>query len=212
MEHPCDRAHPKPYAKCMRHLRDTNGKPRPCRNRRCPSAKCRAGYAEKEALILERSARTKPPDFAFVLDFADRRSTGDRRMAGYLKALNQKIKDHRKSHGIALEYDKRIEFVEGNPHCHLTLITSGEWSAWKAHSLIRALWKAACPDRKVRVYGGNVRTVVGNANYVCKNVKDRRWVHGPPPDWNGKTCHFVRTSKGFLEGTKPSLWKEQCEE
>ena len=213
MENYCYRGRPSPYSKCMRRLFNGNGKPRPCRNRRCPSKKCRAGYAEKEAAILERSFRTKPPHFTFVLGFDDGESTGDRRMAAYLNTLNQKIKDRRKSEGITLEYDNRIEFGrDSNPHCHLTLITSAPWSEGQAHSRIRALWMASCPHRKVSVYGDWVHKVVGLANYVCKNVKDRGGVRGPPPGWNGKTCRFVRTSKGFLSGSKKSLWKEHCEE
>ena len=215
MENPYDRGRPSPYLKCMRRLfnGNGNGKPRSCRNRRCPSAKCRAGYAEKEAAILERSFRTKPPDFTFVLEFDDGESTGDRRMAAYLNAFNQKIKDRRKSEGITLEYDNRIEFGrDSNPHCHLTVITSAPWSEGQAHSRIRALWIASCPDRKVSVYGDFVHNGIGLANYVCKNLKDRSGVRGPPPGWNGKTCRFVRTSKGFLSGSKKSLWKEHCED
>ena len=217
---------PTPYAKCMRCLRGRNGRPRPCRNRRCPSWKCRAGYAEKEAAILERSFRTKPPDFIFVLGFADGESTNDRMMAAYLNAFNQKVKDRRKSDGITLEYDGRIEFGrDSNPHCHLTIITSAKWSVvevrslanmesarMEAQSFIRALWMASCPNRKVHVYGDWVHNAEGHANYVCKNVIDRSGVRGPPPDWNGKTCRFVRTSRGFLSATKKTLWKERYEE
>ena len=202
MKNPCDRAHPSPYSKCMRRLRDGNGKPRQCRNRRCPSAKCRAGYAEKEAVILERSFRTKPPGPTFVLGFADGESTGDRGMAGYLSVFNQKIKDRRKSDGIALEYDNRIEIVGGNPHCHLTIITSAAWSVRRAHSLIRAWWKASCPNRKVRVYGGGVRTVVGHANYVRKNLKDRRGFTGRRRTGTGKPATSCGRRRSFWRGPK----------
>src|SRR5262249_31861634 len=38
---------------------------------------------------------------------------------------------------------------------------------------------------RTAVYCDRVQNVIGTANYVTKNVRDRRGVEMPPPEWNG---------------------------
>jgi hypothetical protein len=200
------------YRKCKRKSYYKNGRPRPCRSQRCPCETCRRKYSEKEAAILLRSFKDQPPDYTFVLKLVDDEPTYDVMMAVYLNAFTQKIRDFRKSDGIAVEYEIRIEFRHGEPHCHVTVITPADWSRRKAKRLVKGWWKASCPRRTISVYADRVHTVIGHGNYVTKNVKDRRTVEMPPQEWSGKKCRFVRRSGGFLSKTKKELWREQCEE
>ena len=201
-----------PYRLCERNLRYRDGRPRPCRSPYCASDRCRSKGAEKDSAIMMRSFKDRPPDFASVLRFSDDKSTSAGTMQACLKTFTQKLTNYRKSTGITIEYDIRIEFVHGEPHCHLTLITSAPWTDRRVKKLIRSWWVKSCPQRRVGVYAKRIRDVVGYAKYIAKHVKKRGSVERPPPGWNGKTCRLVRTSNGFLSGPKPSLWKEQCEE
>lgn len=203
---------PDPYEKCKRKSYYKNGKPRPCRSQRCPCEMCRRKYSEKEAAILLRSFKVQPPDYTFVLKLVDEEPTYDVMMAGYLNSFTQRIRDFRKSDDITIEYEIRLEFCWGEPHCHVTVITPANWSKRKAKRLVKLWWKASCPGRKVSVYADRVRTVEGHARYVTKNLNDRRGVEMPPQEWSGKKCRFVRRSGGFLTKTKKELWREQCEE
>src|ERR1700730_4267390 len=65
------------------------------------------------------------------------------------------------------------------------------------------------PDSQTAVYCDRVRNVPGLANYVTKNIKDRRKVEMPPQEWNGRRCRFVWRSRGFLTKSKDRLWQEQ---
>lgn len=200
------------YQKCKRKSYYKNGKPRPCRSQRCPCEMCRRKYSEKEAAILLRSFKQQPPDYTFVLKLVDEEPTYDGTMAAYLNAFTQKVRDYRKSDGITVEYEIRIEFRHGEPHCHVTVITPANWSRRKAKRLVKGWWKASCPGRTISVYADRVHSVEGHGNYVCKNVKDRRSVEMPPQEWSGRKCRFVRRSGGFLARPKKELWREQCEE
>jgi len=173
---------------------------------------CRRKYSEKDATILLRSFKDKPPDYTFVLKLVDDEPTYDVMMAGYLNGFTQRIRDFRKTDDITIEYEIRIEFCWGEPHCHVTVITPANWSRRKAKRLVKQWWKASCPRRKVSVYADRVRTVIGHAHYVTKNLKDRRGVEMPPQEWSGKKCRFVRRSGSFLTKTKKELWQEQCRE
>src|SRR5437868_13870200 len=67
----------------------------------------------------------------------------------------------------------------------------------------------SCPDRKTAVYCDHIHKVIGCANYVTKNVKDRSKVEMPPQEWNGRRCRLVWRSRGFLSKSKDRLWQEQ---
>src|SRR5262249_36575725 len=141
-----------PYAKCKRKLYYQDGRPRPCRSPRCPSEMCRRKYRHKEAAILLRSFKQKPPDYTFVLKLVDGEPTCDVMMATYLNGFTQRIRDFRKSGGITIEYEIRTEFCDGQPHCHVTIITPATWAKRRAKRLARRWWQASCPDRKISVY------------------------------------------------------------
>jgi hypothetical protein len=75
--------------------------------------------------------------------------------------------------------------------------------------LVKGWWAMSCSDRQTAVYCDRVRNVPGLANYVTKNVKDRRKVEMPPQEWNGRRCRLVWRSRGFLTKNKDRLWQEQ---
>jgi hypothetical protein len=197
------------YRHCKHKSCYPDGRPRPCRSPRCPCEACRRKYAEKEAAILKRSFRDRPPDFTFTLKLVDGNGTPDVLMALYLRTFTQKFRDFRKAEGAVLEYDIRIEFRHQQPHAHLTVITSLNWSRNGIKELVKGWWAMCCPDRQTAVYCDQVQNVVGLANYVTKNVKDRSKVEMPPQDWNGRRCRLVWRSRGFLTKSKDRLWQEQ---
>jgi hypothetical protein len=158
---------------------------------------------------LQRSFRDRPPDFTFTLKLVDGNCTPDVQMALYLRTFTQKFRDFRKAEGAVLEYDIRIEFRHQQPHAHLTVITSLKWSRTGIKELVKGWWAMSCPDRQTAVYCDRVRNVPGLANYVTKNVKDRRKVEIPPQEWNGRRCRLVWRSRGFLTKSKDRLWQEQ---
>lgn len=197
------------YANCKRKGRYRNGNPRPCRSQRCPCEVCRRKYSEKQSAILQRSFAEKPPDYTFVLEVVDSEPVVDVQMAIYLKNFTQHIRDFRKSDSVAFEYEIRIEFKDGHPHCHATVITPLGWAEEAVKELARGWWVASCPGRQVLVYAKPVRNVVGHAKYVTKDVIDRSEVEMPPDEWNGKKCKFVRRSAKFLVRPAEDLWREQ---
>jgi hypothetical protein len=158
---------------------------------------------------LKRSFRDRPPDFTFTLKLVDGNDTPDVLMALYLRTLTQKFRDFRKAEGAVLEYDIRIEFRHQQPHAHLTVITSLNWSRNGIKELVKGWWAMSCSDRQTAVYCDRVQNVVGLANYVTKNVKDRSKVEMPPQEWNGRRCRLVWRSRGFLTKSKDRLWQEQ---
>jgi hypothetical protein len=158
---------------------------------------------------LKRSFRDRPPDFTFTLKLVDDKDTPDVLMALYLRTFTQKFRDLRKAEGVMLEYDIRIEFRHQQPHSHLTVITSLDWSRKSIKELVKGWWAMSCPDRQTAVYCDRVRNVPGLANYVTKNVKDRSKVEMPPQEWNGRRCRLVWRSRGFLTKRKDRLWQEQ---
>jgi hypothetical protein len=83
------------------------------------------------------------------------------------------------------------------------------WSRTGIKELVKGWWAMSCPDRQTAVYCDRVRNVPGLANYVTKNVKDRRKVEMPPQEWNGRRCRLVWRSRGFLTKSKARLWQEQ---
>jgi hypothetical protein len=197
------------YRYCKHKSCYPDGRPRPCRSPRCPCEACRRKYAEKEAAILKRSFRDRPPDFTFTLKLVDDNDTPDVLMARYLRTFTQKVRDFRKAEGVVLEYDIRIEFRNQQPHAHLTVITSLDWSRNSIKELVKGWWAMSCPDRQTAVYCDRVRNVPGLANYVTKNVKDRSKVEMPPQEWNGRRCRLVWRSRAFLTKSKDCLWQEQ---
>src|SRR4051794_12423754 len=90
------------YAQCKRKRRDGRGRPIPCRSQRCPCQLCRVKYRQKESAILLRSYKVRPPDYTFVLKLTDARPTCDVMMSDYLNAFTQRIRDYRKSDGVAI--------------------------------------------------------------------------------------------------------------
>lgn len=158
---------------------------------------------------MQRSFRDRPPDFTFTLKLVDDNDTPDVLMALYLRTFTQKFRDFRKAEGAVLEYDIRIEFRHQQPHAHLTAITSLNWSRNGIKELVKGWWAMSCPNRQTAVYCDRVRNVPGLANYVTKNVKDRRNVEMPPQEWNGRRCRLVWRSRGFLTKSKDRLWQEQ---
>lgn len=200
------------YRHCKHKSCYPDGRPRPCRSPHCPCEACRRKYAQKEAIILQRSFRDRPPDFTFTLKLTDDKDTPDVLMALYLRTFTQKFRDFRKAEGAVLEYDIRIEFRQQRPHAHLTVITSLNWSRNGIKELVKGWWAMSCPDRQTAVYCDRVQNVVGLANYVTKNVKDRRKVEVPPQEWNGRRCRLVWRSRGFLARSKKHLWQEQVAE
>jgi hypothetical protein len=158
---------------------------------------------------LLRSFLEQPPDYTFVLKLADGEPTWDLLMGRYLNAFTQHVRDFRKSDGITFEYEIRIEFKDGEPHAHVTVITPLGWSKRRVKKLVKRWWKASCPGRQVSVYADRVQTVIGHANYVTKNLINRRGVEMPPQEWSGRKCRFVRRSNGFLTKSKKELWEEQ---
>ncbi len=74
--------------------------------------------------------------------------------------------------------------------------------------LVKGWWAMSCSDRQTAVYCDQVRNVLGLANYVTKNLKDRSKVEMPPQEWNGRKCRLVWRSRGFLTKSKEDLWKE----
>lgn len=200
------------YEKCKRKSYYKNGRPRPCRSQRCACEECRRKYSEKEAAVLIRSFREKPPDYTFVLKLVDDEPTWDVLLGRYLNAFTQHIRDFRKSDGITFEYDIRIEFKDGQPHAHVTVITPLGWSSTQVKRLVKGWWESSCPGRATLVYADHVKTPVGLAKYVTKDLLDRRGVEMPPQEWNGRKCRLVRRSNGFLARSKKELWEEQCAE
>ena len=197
------------YRYCKHKSCYSDGRPRPCRSPRCPCEACRRKYAEKEAAILKRSFRDRPPDFTFTLKLVDDNDTPDVLMARYLRTFTQKFRDFRKAKSAVLEYDIRIEFRHQQPHAHLTVITSLNWSRNGIKELVKGWWAMSCPDRQTAVYCDRVQNVPGLANYVTKNVKDRSKVEMPTQEWNGRRCRLVWRSRGFLSKSKDRLWQEQ---
>jgi hypothetical protein len=169
-------------------------------------------WAEKEAAVLKRSFRERPPDFTFTLRLVDGENTLDVQMADYLRSFTQRFRDFRKAAGATLEYYINIEFRHQKPHCHLTVIASLDWSVHAMKELVQAWWALSCRSRPTAVYCDRVRNPVGLANYLPKYVKDRSNVEMPPPRWRGRRCRFVWRSRGFLVQSKERLWKEQCAE
>src|SRR5262245_18306964 len=92
------------YAKCRYKRYYPDGRPKPCRSQRCPSEICRRKHAQKEAAVLRRSFRDKPPDFNLTLRLTDHQPTTDRQLAGYLKKFTQKVRDFRKAQQATIEY------------------------------------------------------------------------------------------------------------
>ena len=197
------------YEKCKHKSFYPNGRPRPCRSPRCPCDACRRKHAEKEAAVLRRLFRDRPPDFCFTLKLVDDNDTCDGQMADYLRTFTQKIRDFRKAELAEMEYDIRLEFRHQRPHAHLTVITDLNLSRNTIKELVKGWWATSCSGRPTSVYCDRVKTVVGHANYVTKNVKDRNWVEMPPQDWNGRRCRLVWRSRGFLTKNKELLWQEQ---
>lgn len=200
------------YEKCKRKSYYKNGRPRPCRSQRCPCEACRSQYAKKEASILLRSFKDKPPTHAFVLKLVDEEPTIDVQMGRYLNAFTQHIRDHRKITGTTIEYEIRLEFKSGEPHAHGIFITPLGWSREEIKELVRGWWESSCSGRSTLAYADRVRTVVGIGKYSVKDLKDRRGVEMPPQEWNGRKCRFVRRSQHFLTKSKQQLWQDQCEE
>jgi hypothetical protein len=154
---------------------------------------------------LKRSFRDHPPHFTFTLKLVDGNDTPDVLMALYLRTFTQKFRDFRKAEGAVLEYDIRIEFRHQQPHAHLTVITSLNWSRPGIKELVKGWCTMSCPDRQTTVYCDRVQNVPGLANYVTKNVKDRSKVEMPPQEWNGRRCRLVWRSRGFLTKSKDRL-------
>lgn len=170
-------------------------------------------YAQKEAAILRRSFRDRPPDFNFTLRLTDDQPTSDRELATCLKRLTQRIRDLRKAEQATFDYYINIEFKEGEPHMHMTVITSLAWSVHTMKMIVKAMWSSSCPERQTTaVYCDRVHNVIGLANYLPKNIKDRSRVETPPEAWNSRTCRLVWCSRGFLTKRKADLWREQCQE
>jgi len=173
---------------------------------------CRRKFAEKEAAVLKRSFSKRPPDFNLTLRLSDRDLTSDSLMAKYLRTLTQKFRDYRKREGATLEYYISIEFSQQKPHCHLTIITSVDVTKNTIKELIKGWWAMSCPGRSTAVYCDRVRNIIGLANYLPKNIKDRSKVEIPPQMWRGRRCRFIWRSRGFLIKSKETLWREQCAE
>lgn len=201
------------YAKCKYKRYYPDGRPCPCRSQRCPCEACRVKYAQKEAAILRRSFRDKPPDFNFTLRLKDDKPTSDKELATYLKRLTQRIRDLRKAEQAAFDYYINVEFKNGEPHMHMTVITSLVWSVYAMKKMMKWLWSESCVERQATaVYCDRVHSVVGLANYLPKNLKDRRKVEMPPNHWNSKACRLVWKSRGFLTKNKQDLWNELRQE
>lgn len=201
------------YANCRYKQCYSDGKPRPCGSQRCPCEACRRKYAQKEAAILSRSFRDKPPDFNLSLRLTDHQPTTDKQLAGYLKRFTQKIRDFRKAYQASFEYYINIEFSNGQPHMHMTIMFPLDWSIYKIKATVKEWWSSSCTERQViAVYCDHVQNVMGLANYLPKNLKDRRHVEMPPEGWNSRTCRLVWRSRGFLTKRKTDLWREQCQE
>ena len=195
-----------------RHRRSyADGRPRPCRSQKCPCELCRVGYARQEAAVLRRSFRERPPHFFLTLRVIDGETVPDRQFAQFLRTFTQRIRDYRKC-GSTLEYHLAVEFRHEIPHCHLLLIATPGWQPTEAKRLIREWWTVSCPERSTAVYCDRVKNPVGVANYVAKNLLDRRRVELPPVWWNGRQCRLVWRSRGFLTASKAKLWREQCAE
>lgn len=201
------------YARCKYKRYYPDGRPCPCRSQRCPCEACRVKYAQKEAAILRRSFQDKPPDFNFTLRLTDDKPTSDRELATYLKRLTQKIRDLRKAEQATFDYYINIEFKDGEPHMHMTVITSLAWSVYTMKKVVKCLWSESCLERQTTaVYCDRVHNVIGLANYLPKNVKDRRKVEMPPDYWNSKACRLVWKSRSFLTKRKEDLWDELRQE
>ena len=190
-----------------------DGRPKPCRSQRCPCEACRRKYAQKEAAVLRRSFRDKRPDYNLTLRLTDDQPKNDRQLAGYLKKFTQKVRDLRKALQASIEYYINIEFSDGQPHLHMTVITSLDWTISKMKAVVKEWWSSSCPDRQITaVYCDTIHNAIGLANYLPKNLKDRRPVEMPPEAWNSRTCRLVWLSRGFLTKRKSDLWREQCQE
>ncbi len=83
----------------------------------------------------------------------------------------------------------------------------------KMKTVVKEWWSSSCHDRHTTaVYCDHVHNVIGLANYLPKNIKDRSHVEMPPEAWNSRTCRLVWSSRGFLTKRKADLWQEQCQE
>lgn len=196
-----------PYRTCKFKTYYPNGRPRPCRSARCPCLACQSKGAEKQAAILIRSFRDRPPDFALTLEIIGG-LIRDAQFGEYLKAFTQRVRDYRKATRETFEYDIRVEFTAGRPHAHLTLITSPKRSVPETKKLVRGMWVASCGGRRVAVCCQRVRSPVALAKYVTKNLLDRTGVERPPVGWNSRKCRLIWTSAKFLTDTKAALWRK----
>src|SRR5262249_37366504 len=133
------------YANCRYKRYYPDGRPKPCRSQRCPCEACRRKYAQKEAAVLRRSFRDKPPDYNLTLRLADNQPMTDRQLAGYLKKFTQKVRDFRKSQQATIEYYINIEFSDGRPHMHMTVISSLVWTTYKIKEVVKGWWSCSCP-------------------------------------------------------------------
>ena len=209
------------FSNCAYKRYYANGRPRPCKSFRCPNETCRRKGAEKESAILQRSFQERPPHFFCTLKLTGGEHTGDVTMAKFMKTFCQKIRDSRKSHHSPFEYYLTIEFDDwGQPHVHALFIAPPGSPINLIKELVKNFWTTACKGRSDEIdFGRNntvylkpVKTAVGSAKYVTKDVRNRRRVNMPPEEWSGKTCRLRRHSRGFLVGTKKALWAEQIEE
>lgn len=193
--------------------RTKDGRRIPCRSQRCPNRLCRVKYAQREAAILKRSFREKEPNFNLTLSITDDEPIVDTELSWYLKNLTGRFRYLRKRTSEAFEYYMNIEFTNGKPHVHLTVITTIGWSVYQTKMCIKEMWEKSIMDRKGNaVYCDEVANHIGLANYLPKNIKDRDQVETPPTEWSGKACKFVWNSKGFLTRSRAVLWREQCAE
>lgn len=192
---PCPDPGPRPPGRCRYPRYYPDGRPRPCRSQRCPCGECRRAYARREAAVLRRSFRERPPTYFVTLRIEDDRPADDREMATCLRRFTQKVRDHRKSTGETFEYYLAIEFRHARPHVHMLAIT-GVGSRTAVKRLVKCWWSDSCRGRPTSVYCGRVRSPEAVANYVAKHLKDRRGVERPPDDWSSRTCRLVWPSRG----------------
>lgn len=183
-----------------------------CRSQKCRNELCRIKHAEKQSLILEFSCIKRPPNYVINLRISDKYPIYDIQMSQYLEEFNDRIQYLKKARGIKLSYELRMEFTNGRPHLHGSLICNKKISEWKCKNLIKEIWDASCDGRPTRVYFKPIKNIIGNAKYQTKNIKDRnKKVQSIPETWNTKTCNISRCSRDFYIYSKELIWEIWCD-
>jgi hypothetical protein len=149
---------------------------RPCEKTHC-SRQCRDRWAWRYWLCLERSFRTRPPDFFVVVTPINRRAGGT-----LATDIGKAMKRLRKALSRPVHYARVFEWRNMLIHAHLLLRVSGRIprdSVKRAFDWVRA--------GGYRVSCERVRSAGATARYFVKCLKDwRKRAELTPKDFRGR--------------------------